>query len=226
MPSPRVLTETDLAPHGRDDAGSPLAPYGLNLDGTPRKSNRGARPGQRQGGGRRSGSRRPSPASSIPSASTSSLTDVERKGMLCELVDLYLVAPLAAASAVPIVANYIGPRQADALAGDALILNHFAPNISDGLILMSKTKPKTLAWLDKAEENAPVLLLTSAILQAGKAFLLNHLSPDPRMAQAGRSLAQMKMQEYAMRINEEAAETAARMAMTEPTAQYPQSAAA
>jgi hypothetical protein len=162
--------------------------------------------------------------SAVPSASSSNLSDAERKGMLCELADMYIVAPLATMSMVPAVGRYIGANQQDALAGDALILNHFAPQIADGLILMSRTKPKTLAWMDRVEENAPMLVLASAILQAGKAFVQNHLSPDPQLATAGRSLARLKMQEYAMRINEQAADMAAQMAMTEPTSEFPQAA--
>lgn len=219
MPSPKVLTEKDRAPHGRDESGTPLAPYGLNIDGTPRKSNRGARPGQRGNGGRRKSS------SAMPSVpSTSNLTDGERKNMLCELADMYVVGPLAALSQARTLDRYIGAQQRDALAGDALILNHFAPQMADGVILLSKTKPRTLAWMDKMEENAPLFVLASAAIQAGKAFVQNHLAPNPQMAAAGRSLARMKLEEFAMRINEEAAEMAARMSMTEPTTEYPQAA--
>jgi hypothetical protein len=186
------------APHGRDESGTPLAPYGLNLDGTPRKSNRGARPGQRGNAGSRARK------STTPSVSQSNLSDQERKEMLCELSDMVLVTPLASASMVPWIHTRIGAQQADALAGDALILNHFAPMLADGLLILAKTKPRALSWLDKVEENAPFLLLTNALIQVAKAVAANHINPDPRMAEAGRSLAAMRMARVAEKVQQEA----------------------
>jgi len=187
------------APHGRDASGTPLAPYGLNVDGSVRKSNRGARAGQK-------GNRKPgTTASSAPSVSTSNLTDAERKGMLLELADSLLVTPLAGLSQAPFLAGRIGAVQTDALAGDAFILSQYAPGLADGVILLSKTKPKTLAWMDKLESNAPYILITKALLDTGKAFLENHMNPNPRLAQAGRSLAALKMAQMAEAVNAEAA---------------------
>ena len=194
------------APHGRDDAGTPLAPYGLNLDGTPRKSNRGARPGQR-GNGNSAGKRRATTAS----LSTSNLTDVERKGMLCELGDMLLVNPLATASQVPVVQAKIG-RHADALAGDAFILSQYLPSIADGLLMMAKAKPGVLSWLDKIEENAPYVLITQALIGVGKAIADNHLRPNPELAKAGRSLAALKMAAMADAVNQQAENITARAA--------------
>lgn len=196
------------APHGRDANGVPLAPYGLNLDGTPRKSNRGARAGQ----GRKNGPAAGKKATATPQAVTSNLTDVERKGMLCELADMLIVTPLASASQLPVLANRLGAKQADALAGDAFILSQYFPGIADGLILLSKTKPRTLAWLDKAEENAPYLVLANAMIQAGKAIAENHFNPNPRVAQAGRSLAALRIAQMAEAVNAQAAAMASEQA--------------
>lgn len=200
------MTQPDSgAPHGRDSNGIPLAPFGLNVDGSPRKSNRGARAGQRKGTGPVTSRK----ASTAPQGVMSNLSDADRKGMLCELADMMIVTPLASASQVPFLSNRIGKRQTDALAGDAFILAQYFPGIADGLILLSKTKPATLAWLDKAEQNAPYLVLANAILNAGKALAENHFNPNPRVAMAGRSLAAMKVAQMAEAVNAQAAAYAA-----------------
>lgn len=201
------------APHGRDANGTPLAPYGLNVDGSPRKSNRGARAGQKgNGAGRKPSARR----SAGPQMATSNLSDDERKQLLSELTDAFVVAPLAGLSTVPFLAKRIGPAQTDALAGDAFIISQYAPSVFDGAILLSKTKPSTLAWLDKIETNAPYLLLAQAGLSMAKALALNHLNPDARLASAGRSMAQVRMAQMAEAVNEAADE--ARAAMMERAA--------
>jgi hypothetical protein len=210
------MTQPDSqAPHGRDGNGVPLAPYGLNLDGTPRKSNRGARAGQKKGAGPATARK----ATTTPQAVMSNLSDSDRKGMLCELADMMVVTPLASASQIPFLAGRIGSRQADALAGDAFILAQYFPGIADGLILLSKTKPATLAWLDKAEANAPYLVLANALLQAGKAVAENHFNPNPRVAQAGRSLAAMKVAAMAEAVNAQAAAMAGEQADREMNAE-------
>ena len=35
----------ELAPHGRDETGKPLTPFGVKVDGTPKLSNRGRKAG-------------------------------------------------------------------------------------------------------------------------------------------------------------------------------------
>lgn len=192
------------APHGRDSAGNPLAPFGYKVDGTPRLSNRGATAGgNKPTGGAAPKSRGKAKSSTIPGM-TSNLTDEERKGMLCELADMTVVSPLASASQVPVIASRIGPAQADALAGDAFILAQYMPHIADGLILLSKTKPATLAWLDKLEGAAPAVVLTRALMGVGKAIVDNHMNPNPNVAQAGRSLAALRIAQMAEAVNAEA----------------------
>lgn len=198
------------APHGRDGNGTPLAPYGLNVDGSPRKSNRGARAGQKGRGAAGKGK----PAG--PQVSVSNLNDDDRRGMLCELADMALVTPLASASQTPFLINRIGARQTDALAGDAFILSQYMPGIAEGLILLSKTKPRTLAWLDKAEQNAPYILLTKAIMDAAKAVAENHFRPNPNVAAAGRSLAAIRMAQMAEAVNAQAAAMSATLRRPEP----------
>jgi hypothetical protein len=190
------MSTDPAAPHGRDANGVPLAPYGLNVDGSPRKSNRGAR---------RKGTSSPtSRKSSAPTMATSNLTDDERKQMLCELGDMFFVNPLASLSQIPAVARKIGDRQAGAIAGDAFIISQFMPGLADGAILMAKAKPATLAWLDKIEQNAPYALLISVGLQMVKAVADNHINPNPRVAQAGRALAAMRIQAMADAVNAQA----------------------
>lgn len=193
------------APFGRDEDGTPKAPYGLKVDGTPRSSRRGALPGQR-GVGNSSGARgRKPPGRPGVSAASKSLTDTQRKGMLLDLASNLLVTPLASLSQVPFLRRYIGTRHTDALAGDALILDMYAPAIADGLIIYSKSRPKTLAWMEKIEDNAGLIILAQAAIQAGKQIADNHIRPNPAVAEAGRNLAAMRVAQMAEEINRQAA---------------------
>jgi hypothetical protein len=192
---PKLPTEAELAPHGRDDDGEPLAPFGHLVNGRPRKSNRGAR-------ARPKGS---APSSS-PSVSVNNATDQHRKEQLCALSDMFLVTGLATLSVLPGVANVIGENQADALAGDAVIVNHFMPAVADGLIMFSQTKPGMLGWLDTVEEKAPYLLLLKVGIDVTKALVAHHRNPDPRLNAAGRTLVQLKAAEMAAAVERQVAE--------------------
>jgi len=187
------------APHGRGEDGKPLAPYGVKADGTPRLSNRGARPGQRGNGNRARARRR-------PGAKASSPTDVQRKEQLIALGEMGIIAPLAAASFSPFVVNRFGQKQADALAGDAVILTQFLPGLADGLIVLAQSKPGALAWLDQVEDKAPYLLLANVGIQVAKALISNHMDPNPRLAKSGRLQAAMRAEMLAAAIEQQAAE--------------------
>lgn len=167
-----ATAEKDAAPHGRDENGVPNAPFGKNLDGTPRKSNRGARAGQK--------------GNATPVKRTVSKTDRDRRDAVITMVNTMVVMPLAAASIAPPVVARIGQTQADALAGDAYLLNQYTPAIADGLIVLGQSKPGILRWLDQAEEKAPYLALTMAVVQLAQAVVINHRNPNPAMAQAAR----------------------------------------
>jgi hypothetical protein len=188
-----TTTRDPKAPHGYDADGQPLAPYGYKVDGTPRLSKRGARPGQRGNKG---------PASAKSAAKE---TAAKRRDMLIGLADMLIVTPLAGASASPFLAKRIGPKQADALAGDAVIVSHFAPSLADGLLVLGETKPGAIAWLDSVEDKAPYLMLAQVGVQMVKAFVGNHMNPDPRLAEAGRTLVQMRAAQMAQAIEDEAA---------------------
>lgn len=209
--------ESKLAPHGRDEQGVPLTPFGKNLDGTPRKSNRGARPGQKRGGGR---------TKTRPGAKSNSPTDIQRKAMLCQLGEMAITGPLVALSAAPPVVSKFGQEQADAFAGDAVIITQFLPHVADGLIVLSQSKPGTLAWLDQVEEKAPFLLLASVGVQLVKALANNHMNPNPQLAAAGKLQAQMNQQAMIRAIEEEAAAMGINVNGEEPTTVIPQDAAA
>lgn len=200
-----MTSPTPDAPHGYEEDGiTPKAPYGLNVDGTPRKSNRGARPGQRGNGGRATaptGSRKVAAAIS----GKTNLTNAKRKEMLCGLADMALVTPLASISVAPFLKSKIGEAQTNALAADAVIVKRFMPEIADGLIVLSETKPGALAWLDSVEDKAPYLLLLQAGLGIAKAVIENHRAPNPELAAAGRTLVRMDMARMADQINAEAA---------------------
>lgn len=192
--------ELKAAPHGRDENGEPNTPYGINVDGTPRKSNRGARRGQRGNGNSRN-----APKTGAARMVNSSKNDRERKDALLGLADMLVITPLAAASQAPFVAKRFGDKQADAIAGDAIILAQYMPQVADGLIILSQTKPGALAWLDRMEEKAPYLVLMQAGLGIAKALIENHTNPNPAMAQAGRNMLRIRAAQYAQAVNEQAA---------------------
>jgi len=194
------VTEKDpKAPHGREVDGTPKAPYGLKTDGTPRLSRRGAQAGQR---GNNSSSR--SNVRSIKGGRNT--TDQQRKAMLVELTQNFVAMPLVALSSSPVVQKKIGASQADALAGDALILDQFAAPLADGLIMLSQAKPGVLSWMDTVEEKAPYLQLMMVGIQMTKALVGNHLRPDPRLAEAGRTQMQLKAQAMAAEVERQARE--------------------
>lgn len=174
--------ESVLAPHGRDENGTPLAPFGLKVDGTPRKSRRGASPGSKGNTGTSGASRG---SSGSRSATKLSLTDRQRKEALMGYSAILSQGLIGISMAKP-VTNRIGQKQSDALACDGLVLSSASEALVDGLIHLSQFKPGVLAWVDKAEENSPYLQLAMVGAQIGAAFVRNHLSPDPRMAKAAR----------------------------------------
>lgn len=215
------MSEDVAAPHGRDEDGTPLAPYGYLKDGvTPRKSNRGARPGQRGNGNRAARSRR-------PGVRSHSRTDAQRKEALCALGEMAITGPLTALSMSPVISKRFGKDQADAIAGDAVILNEAMPALADGLIVLSQSKPGALAWLDGVEEKAPYLLLASVGVQVAKALVTNHLNPNPEFARAARLQAAMRQQEFINAIERQAAEMGVQFGGgEEPTVRIPDEAVA
>lgn len=192
------------APFGYEpDGTTPRAPLGFKVDGKPRMDRRGANLGQRGTGN--SSARRPKGRPAGMKATNSSLSDSQRHSLLVDLATSLLVTPLASLSKAPFLEKYLGRAQTDALAGDAMIVNAFAPMAADAVILFSKTKPKTLAWMDKVEDNAPYVILAQVGIQLVRAIADNHLRPNPNVATAGRQLAAMRIAEMAEEINRQAA---------------------
>lgn len=179
------------APHGRDDNGVPLAPFGHRADGRPKLSNRGrtAKAPQKRA------------ATSRPSARSRSRD--QTKAQLTELVGMF-TTPIAAATMSPAVKRRLGQKHADALAGDMVIVEAYADPLADALIQLSQTKPGVLAWMDQVEEKAPYLALLQVGAQMAKAIIGNHMSPDANLAAAGRRLAPVRAARYAAAIQEEA----------------------
>lgn len=186
------------APHGYEDDGvTPRAPYGLKANGKPRLSNRGARPGGGFGSGER-------PAAEAPARASKS--DKKRREALIMMADVFVATPLAGLSTNGFVKRWIGERQADALAGDSVIISHISPHIAEGLIEAAQDKPALLGWLDKVDEKAPWLKLTYAVGQLTKMIAANHLQPNPEMNAAGRKIAKIRMAKLAQEIEAEAAQ--------------------
>jgi hypothetical protein len=189
-----VADEIDpKAPHGRDENGVPLAPFGHKTNGDPKISNRGRTPspGKKTVPNQKAGAR--------PKARTKAQT----KGQLVELAGMF-TTPLAAAADSSLVKKQLGERQALALAGDAVILDAFAEPMVDAIMLAAETKPGLLAWMDKVEDKAPWLMMAQVGGSLVKALVQNHMSPDPRLAEAGRTMVQVKAARYAAEIEAEA----------------------
>lgn len=190
---PTKTTTADLAPHGYEaDGVTPKAPYGYRKDGVPRKSNRGARPGSFGGG-------------SAPSSSKASKTDAKRAEALVMFAEIFICQPLAIASKNRFVKRYIGEKHADALAGDALIISMHAELTARGMVEYATDHPGFLSWMDTVEEKASSLTLFYALGQMGKAMAMNHLNPDPKVAEAGRNMARMRTVQAAQAAQAEAA---------------------
>jgi hypothetical protein len=185
-------TAADLAPHGYEaDGVTPKAPYGYRKDGVPRKSNRGARPGSFGGG-----------ASAGPKVSK---TDAKRVESLVMFAEIFVCTPLAAASKNRFVKRYIGDKHADALAGDALILSMHAEITARGMVEYATDHPGFLSWMDGVEEKASSLTLLYALGQIAKAVTMNHVNPDPAVAEAGRNMVRMRTVQAAQAAQAEAA---------------------
>lgn len=189
---PAKTTVADLAPHGYEaDGVTPKAPYGYRKDGVPRKSNRGARPGAFGGGG----------AASAPKASK---TDAKRVQSLVMAAEIAICTPLAAASTNKLVKRYLGEKHADALAADALIISMHSDVLARGMIEYAQDHPGFLSAMDVLEEKATSLTLLYAAQSILRAIVSNHLSPDPRVAEAGRMMAKTRAVKAAQAAQAEA----------------------
>lgn len=192
-----MADEIDIkAPHGRDENGAPLAPYGYKTNGDPKLSNRGrapAAPGKKSTPNVKAGAR------------PKSRTQAQTKHQLVELGQM-LTTPLIIASDNPVVRKKLGERHAAALAGDAVLLDMHVEPAVDVVMLAAQTRPGILAWMDKAEDAAPLLMAAKVFGSLTKALVQNHMNPDERLARAGRSLLKVRAAKYAAAIEAEAAE--------------------
>jgi hypothetical protein len=197
-----VADETDekeVAPHGRDEQGVPLAPYGYKEDGNPRKSNRGRRSG---------GSVAAPPKKGTPNvkagARPKSRSKKETKDKLLGLVDEVTAAVAKGVDSAPVRAK-IGDRHAGAVMGHMVITRAVAPDILDGVIMAAEKRPGLLAWMDKTEEAVPALLIAKGLAQWAAAVAQNHMHPSPELEHAARSMVRVQAARYAAAIEEEAA---------------------
>lgn len=185
--------EKTKAPHGRDEHGTPLAPFGYKTNGDPKLSNRGRAPAP--------------PKKTTPNVKAAARprgrSAAQTKYQLLELVGMF-TTPVSAAADNPVVRKKIGDRHADAIAGDVVIVEAVAPEFIDGVMLYAERKPGMLAWMDKAEDAAPALMMVKAAATMVKAIVQNHMNPDPQLAAAGRRLASVKAARYAAAIQAEA----------------------
>jgi hypothetical protein len=125
----------------------------------------------------------------------------------------FISTPLALVSSAAPVRARIGDRHADALAGDAVIVESFAEPVVDLVMYAARSRPGILAWMDKAEDAAPLIMAAKIAGGLVKAIAQNHMNPDPQLAAAGRKLPGLRAAQYAVAIEREAAELAAEMAL-------------
>jgi hypothetical protein len=189
--------ESTVAPHGRDEQGVPLAPYGYTEAGNPRKGNRGRRAGVTAPPKK---TERNVKAGARPKARTKAQT----KTQLLELVGEFTAAVAKGADAAPVRAR-IGDRHAGAIMGHAVIVQAVAGDFLDGLIMEAEKRPGLLAWMDKAEDAAPKLVMVKALMTMGAAMAQNHVNPSPELEHAARSMVRVRAARYAAAIEEEAA---------------------
>lgn len=194
------VSDDPAAPFGYDEDGTPKAPYGLKVNGQPRLSNRGAK----AGAGRRTGPAKTPRGGG--SGSRLNRSDKDRKQSLLALADMLVITPLGGLSASPQVVARIGQKQADAFAGDAVILEQHIEPLADSLIELSQTKPGLLSWLDNVEQNAPWIPLAMVGLQMTKAFVENHVNPNPDLIAAGKLMGRVKQAKMIEMIREQARE--------------------
>lgn len=189
--------ESTVAPHGRDENGTPKAPFGYTREGNPRKSNRGRRPGVAAPSKKSTTNTK---AGSRPKARTRAQT----KDQLMELVGELTAAVAKGADSAPVRAKF-GDRHAGAIMGHAVIVQAVAPDILDGVILAAEKRPGLLAWMDKAEEAAPALLIAKGLATLAVAIGQNHVRPSEELEHAARSMVKVRAARYAQAIEEEAA---------------------
>lgn len=192
-----MADEKDLeAPHGRDEQGVPLAPYGHRADGRPKMSARGRpkAPAKKPAPNVRSGSRK--------------RTRTETKHQLVELVGM-LTTSVAAAAESPSLRKRLGDKgdeRAMAMSGAAVIIDAHAEPGADALIQLAQVKPGVLAWMDQVEDKAPYLALMKVGLSLTKSLVQNFMRPDPALAEAGRKMVAVRAARMAAAIEQEYAE--------------------
>jgi hypothetical protein len=189
--------ESVVAPHGRDEQGVPKAPYGYTQDGNPRKGNRGRRAGI-------AAPQKKTEKNVKAGTRPKSRTRAQTKHQLMELVG-ELTAAVAKGADSAVVRSRIGDRHAGAIMGHAVIVQAVAPDFLDGLILEAEQRPGLLAWMDKAEEAAPKVMMAKALMTMVGAMAQNHVNPSPELEHAARSMVSVRAARYAAAIEEEAA---------------------
>jgi hypothetical protein len=89
--------------------------------------------------------------------------------------------------------------------GHAVITRAVAPDILDGVIMAAEKRPGLLAWMDRAEEAVPALIIAKGFATLVGAMVQNHMSPSAELEHAARSMVRVHAARYAAAIEEEAA---------------------
>lgn len=190
--------ESVVAPHGRDDQGTPKAPFGYTQEGNPRKSNRGRRAGV-------SAPQKKSERNVKAGSRPKSRSKAQTKTQLMELVG-EITSAVAKGVDTGKVRERIGDRHAGAIMGHAVIVQAVAPDVLDGVILAAEKRPGLLAWMDKAEEAAPMVLIAKGLATLTAAIVQNHMNPSAELETAARQMVKNRTARYVEAIEQEATE--------------------
>ena len=147
------------APHGRDDQGEPLAPYGLTKDGKVRRSAAGRRPAADD-------KPRTAPAAAAPAASDGkpAAAPKDYSGTLAETADgvwLCLTAAGQFGPRLPLLGKHLpGPK----LAASAFVVHESRPRLVAAMALAAEHNTKARLWCERLDTGNATWLLAFAAL--------------------------------------------------------------
>jgi hypothetical protein len=184
--SPDAEQEATNAPHGRDSEGNPLAPYGLKVDGTPRRTASGRRAGSGVLGGVRHGESRtrrrakkrtaqkaaaPRPARPKPS------TPVDYSELLSAGVGMLGAGMSKLGRAI----TAKRPQLRSAVMADGIAFQAHADSLGKALNEAAGREPAFAAWLDRLNSASPWAGVAFASLPLLAQVLVNHDIVTPGM---------------------------------------------
>lgn len=151
------------APHGRDEAGEPLAPYGHTKDGRVRKSAAGRR--ARDADDKpRTGNVVPPATGGTPAAAGAEVAEHDYRPSLTELGDAGWIALSAigiAGPAIPIVGKWI---PTDKISAQAALLRFHKDNLVGAINIAAQHNGRAAAWAAKIESGQATWVIMAGFM--------------------------------------------------------------